>query len=159
MPPIARYDTQDATESGGGPPIRFSLAGVQLKFSMAHRGSLTVPAIHGQGRFILKTPSPDYRLLPEAEWTALHLAKLAGVRVAEARLVESDKIEGVPKRYLQGSALSLVVERFDRKSDGSRVQAEDFAQIMGAVGDQKYTKANETTVMKHRPKAFHRQQR
>jgi serine/threonine-protein kinase HipA len=75
------------------------------------------------------------------------LAEAAGVRVSLVELVDSSKVEGVPEPYLQGKALSLAVQRFDREPNGARVQVEDFAQIIGAVGDQKYTKGNETTVM------------
>lgn len=129
------------------PPIRFSLAGVQLKFSATKSGSITIPAQDGDGHLILKTPLPQHPLLPEAEWTALQLAQAAGVRVARADLVESDMIDGIPEQHLRKGELSLAVQRFDRGLGGIRYQTEDFAQIVGAMGDQKYTKANETTIM------------
>ncbi|HMS36127.1 MAG TPA: HipA domain-containing protein [Arachnia sp.] len=33
---------------------------------------------------------------------------------------------------------ALVVERFDRTANGSRVHVEDFAQVLGVTGNQKY---------------------
>ncbi|WP_195909641.1 type II toxin-antitoxin system HipA family toxin [Rhizobium tubonense] len=144
---VLRQDKVVALERASSPPIRFSLAGVQLKFSVTNRGSLTIPAQKGDGHLILKTPSPQHALLPEVEWTALKLAEALDIRVAKAELVSSENIEGIPEQYLVGDKRSLVVERFDRGPEGGRIQVEDFAQIVGAVGDQKYTKANETTIM------------
>jgi serine/threonine-protein kinase HipA len=128
--------------------IRFSLAGVQLKFSMTMKhGSLTIPAMDSEGEIILKTPARLYDRVPEAEYTALKLAEAVGVRVVEAWLVDADEIDGVPKEFLPSGAKSLAVRRFDRHADNRRTQIEDFAQILGAVGNQKYTKGNEATVM------------
>lgn len=128
--------------------IHFSLAGVQLKFSMTmKRGSLTIPAKDSEGEIILKTPARHYDRVPEAEYTALRLAEAVGVRVVDAWLVEADRVDGVPEEFLPSGAMSLAVRRFDRQADNRRTQIEDFAQILGAVGNQKYTKGNEATVM------------
>ncbi|MEK1852266.1 MAG: HipA domain-containing protein [Phyllobacterium sp.] len=129
--------------------IHFSLAGVQLKFSMTMKqGSLTLlPAKDSEGEIILKTPARHYDRVPEAEYTALKLAEAVGVRVVDAWLVGADQIDGVPKEFLPSGAMSLAVRRFDRHANNRRTQIEDFAQILGAVGNQKYTKGNEATVM------------
>ena len=129
--------------------IHFSLAGVQLKFSMTmkHGKSLTIPARDSEGEIILKTPARHYDRLPEAEYTALKLAEAVDVRVVEAWLVDADEIAGVPREFLPSGSKSLAVRRFDRHADNRRTQIEDFAQILGAVGNQKYTKGNEATVM------------
>ena len=72
----------------GQTSIGFSLAGVQLKFSMTlDRQTLTVPARHGTGEMILKTPSRKHQFLPEAEYTGLVLAEAAGVSTVKAMLV------------------------------------------------------------------------
>ena len=131
----------------GAISIGFSLAGVQLKFSMTlERQTLTVPARYGTGEVILKTPSRRHPFLPEAEYTGLLLAEAAGVTTVDATLVSHRQIQGVPSEFLEGGP-SLAVTRFDRGPGGRRVQTEDFSQILGAIGDQKYTKANETTIM------------
>ncbi len=131
----------------GKSSIGFSLAGVQLKFSMTlDRQTLTVPARHGGGEIILKTPSRKHPFLPEAEYTALILAAAAGVDTVKAMLVPPQGIQGIPSEFLEGGP-SLAVARFDREPGGLRVQTEDFSQILGAIGDQKYSKANETTIL------------
>ena len=131
------------------PRITFSLAGVQLKFSMTHKsGRLTSPASDTSGEIILKTPSDRHAFLPEAEFAGLSLARAAGVETADAWLVEPGDIEGIPARYLTGPARSLAVRRFDREPGGRRVQIEDFGQIVGVITERdKYTKANDETVL------------
>lgn len=129
-------------------PIRFSVAGVQLKFSMkADRNRLTMPAIGEGGDLLLKLPAERYPHLPEAEYTALKLAELAGVKTVQCSLIKSESIEGIPKAFMDAGEMSLAVVRFDRATDGVRIHTEDFAQIVGAIGDQKYTWANQETLL------------
>jgi serine/threonine-protein kinase HipA len=128
--------------------IRFSLAGVQLKFSVSsNQDHLTIPAQDELGDIILKTPSSKFALLPEAEFTAMHLARAAGIRTPDVWLVDASAIEGIPEEFLVPGANSLAIRRFDRIGKGGRVQVEDFSQIVGAMGDQKYTMANHETIM------------
>jgi serine/threonine-protein kinase HipA len=127
--------------------IRFSLAGVQLKFSMTKRGSFAMPALDQAGDLILKMPSPMYPLLPELEFSALNLAAVAGVRVVEASLVKPDSVEGLPREFLDSGEHSLAVRRFDRAPGECRIHIEDFAQIVGAIDERKYTMANTETVL------------
>jgi serine/threonine-protein kinase HipA len=128
--------------------IRFSLAGIQLKFSMKSANRrLTMPGVGEGGDVILKLPTTTFSGLPEAEYTALQLAKIAGVDVVESTLVDSKSIEDIPKELVEAGALSLSVKRFDRAPDEIRIHTEDFAQIIGAVGDQKYTRANQDTLL------------
>jgi serine/threonine-protein kinase HipA len=144
-PPLARAP---ANTGHSKKPIRFSLAGVQLKFSMkADKRRLTMPGVNEAGDVLLKLPTPSFPALPEAEYTALQLAKLAGVNIVEASLVRSDSIEGIPKAFLEAGSVSLAVKRFDRAPEGIRIHTEDFAQIVGAVGDQKYFRANQDTCL------------
>jgi len=128
--------------------IRFSLAGMQLKFSMKSvNRRLTMPGVDEGGDVILKLPTTTFPGLPEAEYTALQLAKLAGVDIVESTLVDSKTIEDAPKELVEAGSLSLSVKRFDRAPEGIRIHTEDFAQIIGAVGDQKYTRANQDTLL------------
>ncbi len=128
--------------------VKFSLAGVQMKFSMIASGDrLTIPA-HGEGgRIIVKLPSRDYADLPEIEYGAMRLAEAAGVTIADASLVPIERVEGIKQDYLRPGKNVLAVQRFDR--DGNRrIHMEDFAQILGAVGDQKYSRANVETMVR-----------
>ncbi len=128
--------------------VKFSLAGVQLKFAAAGHGKrFTAPARAGDGRYILKLASTRYPGLPEAEFSAMTLARSLGVKTANCQLIDKDQIADIPERLLEGDT-ALAVERFDRRPDTEgRVHIEDAAQILGAVGDQKYTRGNSETVL------------
>jgi serine/threonine-protein kinase HipA len=127
--------------------VKFSLAGVQLKFNlMARDDRLTMPGRAGEGRIILKAPTAAYPGLPEAEYTAMVLCQAAGVDTATVRLVPVSSIEGLPEAFIAAGDYALAVERFDR-NDSGRIHIEDAAQIIGAVGDRKYTMGNTETVL------------
>lgn len=128
--------------------VKFSLAGVQLKFAATQAGDrLTIPARSGEGRFILKVPTARYPGLPEAEFTAMSLCRAVGIDTAQCELVSTANIEGVPDEFLSAGDYALSVRRFDRRDDGTRIHMEDLAQILGAVGERKYTMANTETVL------------
>ena len=117
--------------------IRFSLAGVQLKFSMLREGELlTFPATGRGGRWIVKFPSPSLPRLPENEHAMLSWARAAGFDVAEFYLHSKEQLSGLPRRFLYGEEPVLAVRRFDR--DGDRIHQEDFAQAVGLPPEQKY---------------------
>jgi serine/threonine-protein kinase HipA len=97
---------------------------------------------------ILKTPTEKHFMVPEAEFTALALARAAGVATVDARLVSASEIEGIDEKYLGKNVNSLVVTRFDRAAGGRRIHIEDFAQVIGAIHDQKYAMANQSTLVK-----------
>lgn len=128
--------------------VKFSLAGVQLKFTSSLRtDKFAAPARAGEGRYILKLDSEKYSGLPEAEFTGMTLARLAGVDTAPVQLIAKLAIADIPPELLHGEH-ALAVERFDRTADGRRVHIEDMAQILGAVGDQKYFKGNSETILR-----------
>lgn len=120
--------------------LRFSLAGVQLKFSavMEAHGSLTIP-VHGVGgSWIVKLPSTQFASVPENEYVMLELARAAGITVPETRLVPVEDIHGLPEGMACIPGKAFVVKRFDRASSGRRIHMEDFAQIFGAFAEDKY---------------------
>jgi serine/threonine-protein kinase HipA len=128
--------------------VKFSLAGVQLKFTATAEGErLTAPVHSGEGRLILKLASDRYPDLPEAEYSAMILAAGIGVRTASCRLTPVEAIEGVPEEFLTHGPTALVVERFDRTPGGGRLHMEDAGQILEAWGDRKYTRGNTETVL------------
>ena len=118
-----------------------------MKFSMIEAGErLTLPAKGETGRLIVKLPSKDYRDLPEIEFGAMTLAQAAGIDISEIRLVPTTRIQRIDPRFLELGGNALAVTRFDRVSK-ERIHTEDFAQIVGAVGNQKYTKTNIETIV------------
>jgi len=96
--------------------LRFSLAGVQLKFSaiLEAAGGLTIPADGMGGSWIFKLPSAQYPAVPENELATLALARAVGIRVPESRLVPVDEIQGLPRDAGPWRGQALAVERFDR---------------------------------------------
>ena len=76
--------------------MRFSLAGVQLKFSavMEASGGLSVPADGMGGSWIVKLPSARFPAVPENEFVMLELARRVGIAVPPLRIVEVGKHKG-----------------------------------------------------------------
>jgi serine/threonine-protein kinase HipA len=120
--------------------LRFSLAGVQLKFSaiLEATGGLTIPAGGMGGSWIVKLPSLQYPAVPENEFAMLELARAVGIDVPRIRLVPIEEIKGLPRDTERLEGHALAVERFDRGPDGRRVHMEDFAQVFGVFPEQKY---------------------
>jgi serine/threonine-protein kinase HipA len=120
--------------------LRFSLAGVQLKFSavMEASGGLTIPAHGVGGSWIVKLPSTQFQAVPENEYAMLELARAAGITVPETRLVPVGDIRGLPEAAARMEGKALVVERFDRAAGARRIHMEDFAQVFGLFPDDKY---------------------
>ena len=120
--------------------LRFSLAGVQLKFSavMESSGGLTIPA-HGMGgSWIVKLPSTQFPAVPENEYAMLELARAVGIQVPAIRLTPISEIQGLPAEAARMKGAALAVERFDRAAGGQRIHMEDFAQVFGLFPDDKY---------------------
>jgi serine/threonine-protein kinase HipA len=128
-------------------PLRFSLAGVQLKFSalVGARGGLTIPASGSGGDWIVKLPSATYPAVPENEDAMLTLARSVGIAVPEHRLVALEAIEGLPDLGPFAGKKALAVQRFDRSPAG-RVHMEDLAQVFGVFPDAKYEKVGLTRI-------------
>jgi serine/threonine-protein kinase HipA len=124
--------------------LRFSLAGVQLKFSAIAnaRGGLTIPVRGVGGSWIVKLPSQRFAGVPENEYSMMTLARMMGMDVPATELIPIKSISNLPKDVatLKGKALSI--QRFDRLPNGDRVHIEDFAQVFDVYPQQKYTKAS-----------------
>jgi len=148
-PPPKGATTETPAGPATGKPITFSLAGVQMKFSMhGDRHRLTAPGSDESGDVILKLPSEKFPHLVENEFTSIELARLAGVNVSKARLVEIKTIEGVPPQFLELGKNALSVKRFDRATGNVRIHTEDFAQLAGAIADEKYWRWNQETILR-----------
>ena len=143
LPPTVSEAAKEADGDAVDELLRFSLAGVQLKFSamVEPSGGLTIPARGVGGTWIAKLPSARFRAVPENEFVMLKLAAAAGIVTPEARLVPLDKFQNIPRDTFTSSGPALVVRRFDRGADGARIHMEDFAQVFGVFPHDKYKNA------------------
>jgi serine/threonine-protein kinase HipA len=120
--------------------LRFSLAGVQLKFSavMETSGGLTIPAGGMGGSWIVKLPSGRFASVPENEYTMMALARAVGIEVPRTELIDINDIQGLPADVGMMAGKALAVERFDRRPNGEAIHMEDFAQVFGLYPEDKY---------------------
>jgi len=128
--------------------LRFSLAGVQLKFSAISEasGGLTIPAKGMGGSWIVKLPSAQFAGVPENEFSMMMLAKLIGMDVPPVSLVDINNIDNLPAgmRNFQGQAFAI--KRFDRHENGNTIHIEDFAQVFDVYPLDKYKKASSAII-------------
>jgi serine/threonine-protein kinase HipA len=99
---------------------KMSISGVQPKLSTVHdrkRGALIVVDIGGL--LILKPPTDRFESLPENENLCMNIASIYGVEVPPHGLLP-----------LADERLAYIVRRFDRLDDGSKLQQEDFQQLL-----------------------------
>lgn len=134
------HPADDDRDRYGQRPLRFSLAGVQLKFSavLETSGGLTIPADGIGGSWILKLPSARFEAVPENEFAMMELARRIGIPVPRVKLVPISEIEGLPRDTGEMQGKALAVQRFDRTPEGGRIHMEDFAQVFGIYADDKY---------------------
>jgi serine/threonine-protein kinase HipA len=128
-------------------PIKFSLGGSQLKFSMIERGGQFTLA-DGNDEWIVKPPHPTHPNVPANEYTMMRLAAVAGIQTPEVKLVKLDDVDagglaGLPMP--QWETWAYAIKRYDRTAEG-RVHVEDFAQVFNVYGDQEYKATNYDTI-------------
>ncbi|MBV8685975.1 MAG: type II toxin-antitoxin system HipA family toxin [Alphaproteobacteria bacterium] len=132
------------------PKLRFSLAGVQLKFSaLKNRGKnagLTIPAQGAGGGWIIKLPSLRLPEVPENEFSMMTLAREIGIDVPETELVGIDTIEGLPEGIERYGTTAFAIRRLDRTPEGP-VHIEDFAQFYRVYPEAKYDDASYRTLL------------
>jgi serine/threonine-protein kinase HipA len=137
----AHHDADEHHDDRGrDAPLRFSLAGVQLKFSavLEASGGLTIPAHGIGGSWIVKLPSARFPHVPENEQVMLELARAIGIPVPHNRLTDIKAIQGLPAEAGRIAGKALAIERFDRGPGGERIHMEDFAQVFGLFPSDKY---------------------
>lgn len=147
-PPDVVVDHADGSQHKSA--LRFSLAGVQLKFSAIAEasGGLTIPVKGDGGSWIIKLPSREFTGVPENEYAMMTLARLIGIDVPVLELVDVDAIGNLPEDIGKLEGKALAIQRFDRLADGAPVHIEDFAQVFGVYPDKKYEKANYRSIAK-----------
>ena len=124
--------------------LRFSLAGVQLKFSavMGATGGLTIPAQGVGGSWIVKLPSARFDRVPENEFAMMSLAGALGMDIPEIALYPVEQIDNLPEGMKKIGGQALAIKRFDRTEDDIAIHIEDFAQVFNVYPDDKYRNAN-----------------
>ncbi|MFD0685693.1 type II toxin-antitoxin system HipA family toxin [Actinomadura fibrosa] len=120
--------------------IRFSLAGVAMKFSMLRRGDrLTMPAFGEGGDWIVKLPDAVYADVPRNEFTVMSLAAAIGIEIPEIQLMPREKFDGIPDHAWPGEeAYAFAIRRFDRDGGRNRIHIEDLAQVRNFYPYRKY---------------------
>jgi len=141
-PPEAHDGHDRPLENARANALRFSLAGVQMKFSALEgaRGGLTIPVRGVGGDWIVKLPSREFEGVPENEFSMMTLARKVGIDVPAIQLIDIAAIENLPETGKLRGSQAFVIQRFDRLQSGP-VHIEDFAQIFGVYPDYKYEKA------------------
>nr|WP_281171187.1 HipA domain-containing protein [Marinomonas ushuaiensis] len=125
---------------------KFSLAGVQMKFSMKEKdGRYNLSKDNVLGDWIVKTPSTKHKEAPANEFTAMTLASLIGVEIPEIKLVEIDQLDNLPQinlpdeKYNSGNyeQIAKILYQFsgDSLSDVQQLARRLLANILLANGD------------------------
>jgi serine/threonine-protein kinase HipA len=122
---------------------KFSLAGVQMKFSSVRNkdGRFNIGTDANDDSWIIKIPSTVHPFVPFNEFSAMRLAEAVGVDIPEIKLVKLSKLDNLPNIQLPNEEYAYAIKRFDR-DNGKRVHTEDFAQIFQVYSHEKYEKYN-----------------
>lgn len=148
-PPVTDEDLDAAEPVGAHDDVlRFSLAGVQLKFSAVSdpAGGLTIPASGVGGDWIVKLPSQEYRGVPENEFSMMTLARMIGIAVPAVDLIDVTRIGNLPAGVDRLGDKAFIIERFDRTQEKAAVHIEDFAQVFGVFAEDKYKRASAANI-------------
>jgi serine/threonine-protein kinase HipA len=117
-------------------PLRHSLAGVQLKFSVS--SERLVSRVSGAGSWwIVKLPDRTFRGLPANEYLTMRWLAAIGCDVPAVGLTLAKDVAGIPEGLADPAEHLYVIERFDRTPAG-RVHVEDFAQVADVGPKFKY---------------------
>jgi len=124
--------------------LRFSLAGVQMKFSAVEKATsgLTIPASGKGGNWIIKLPSARFPGMAANEFAMMSLAQKMGLDVPKVELMQLGQIDGLPEGIGKIKEEAFAIRRFDRAPSGKRIHIEDFAQVFGVYPDEKYDKGS-----------------
>lgn len=144
---VAAHPAHDSDEPDLLNELKFSLAGMQMKFSMLRQGErLTLAGDQALGNYLVKPPSRDFEALPMVEAATMQVAQAAGIEVPEIRLVPASQIDGLPdlQAFDTGEPF-YAIRRFDRPESTTgeaRIHIEDFAQVFNLRPQQKYGQVN-----------------
>lgn len=118
--------------------LRFSLAGVQLKFSVLRQGDKLALPMHGSGgEWIVKLDSSSFAQVVENEYAILEWARAAGFEVPECHILPASALPPELRRHADPGRSVLSIRRYDRDG-GRRIHQEDFAQVTSRPPRLKY---------------------
>ena len=144
LPEQAEIEVPTDVETNEIPPqqaklgLRFSLAGVQMKFSVLRAPEkITLPAHNQSGDWIVKLGSTRFPYVVENEYAMMQWAKAAQFDVPECYLQNADTISPELKKLADFGETVFVIRRFDREA-GKRIHQEDFAQLTHKRPSLKY---------------------
>jgi serine/threonine-protein kinase HipA len=133
-----------ATHGSDQPRLRFSLAGVQLKFSMLRaENRFYFPGNDQRGDWIAKIARDDYAGLCENEHVTMEWARLAGFDVPPCELRRLGDLVDVPHEGDPEAAV-YVIRRYDREG-ARRIHQEDMMQVLGYPNWPSTRKYNDAT--------------
>jgi serine/threonine-protein kinase HipA len=120
------------------PGLRFSLAGVQMKFSVLRDPDrITLPASNQDGEWIVKLGSARFPFTVENEYAMMQWAMSAGFDVPECHLQDAKTVSGSLRKHTDFGDRVFVIRRYDRQA-GLRIHQEDFAQVTNLRPELKY---------------------
>lgn len=130
--------------SGMPTDLRFSLAGIQLKFSAVRdpHDRFVLPLRGHGGSWIVKFSSPQYPTLAENEFATMQWAERCGITTPRRELIPATALDGLPEEVRDLGSHAFAIERYDRTESGARVHQEDFAQVLGVLPEYKYERAS-----------------
>lgn len=106
-----------ANRSGLSDKLRFSLAGMQLKFSMLAAGQRFVWPSEGQhGDWIIKVAGERFDELVEVEYATMSWAREVGLETPEFRQVPVELISKSESGLMKQARKAFAIKRFDRDS-------------------------------------------
>ncbi|MGB3672110.1 MAG: HipA domain-containing protein [Phormidesmis sp.] len=118
--------------------LRFSLAGVQMKFSVLRDPEkIALPAHNQDGDWIVKLGSARFPLVVQNEYAIMQWAKAAEFDVPECYIQDAKTVDFALKKQADFGDSVFVIRRYDRKL-GKRIHQEDFAQITSKKPSLKY---------------------
>lgn len=127
QPPNVPFKSTEVASEAQKMVGRMSISGVQPKLSVIHdRKHHELTVVETGGLYILKPPAESFESLPENENLCMNIASAYEIEVPHHGLLP-----------LKDDKLAYVVKRFDRLDDNSKLQQEDFQQLLET--DDKYS--------------------
>ena len=131
-------DASTRRGEGAGLRLRFSVAGVQLKFSVLREGeNVVLPVQDDYGEWLLKLDSALFPGLVANEFATMEWARAAGFEVPECLVVSPESLPAPLRTLDRANQPAFLIERYDR-GPGGRVHQEDMAQVLGLYPECKY---------------------